>query len=149
MQLLKITVMDANRNDKVVSTILSVNCFNSIWYCGDCYTQLSFSSLRHSFSSLRHSCSKKFLWRLNPTHTMWTFHLHKNFFEQLWQLYASNSLHNTKTSRKELKIILWRLLRQHISRSATSYLRVLIFFASIKTTTEEAQMVTNLMFPLK
>ena len=20
----------------------------------------------------------------NPTHTMWKFHLHKNFFEQLW-----------------------------------------------------------------
>ena len=107
---------------QIVSTKLSVNHFDSIWYCRDCYTQLSFSSLRYSFSSLRHSCSKKFLWRLHtPSKRERTFFLaltfvsvsnklclcllHMSFLNSYdvtnrKQLYASNSLHNTKTSGK-------------------------------------------------
>ena len=108
----------------VVSTILSVIHFDSFWYCGDCYQRLSISFIGHS-------CSKNFLWRLK-VNIVWVelllssisshsfpkftiFNLHKNFLEQLWcrtekRKPRRNSLHNTKTSRNELQIILWRLL---------------------------------------
>ena len=53
---------------------------------------------------------KKRRWR-----NMWTFLFHWNFFEHLWchkykALSVCNSLHNTYRIRKELRIILWRLL---------------------------------------
>ena len=74
-----------------------LNSFCSFSHCGVCYFQVML------FSFLR------------PTHTMWTFHLHKNFFEQLWcrkekGFSPVNSLHNTKTTHNVFYIILWRLL---------------------------------------
>ena len=77
---------------------------------------------------LRAGSTQNWLWRVqwkssmkwkesnSPTLTMWTFHLLKNFFEQLWRkeekaLLQINSLHNTKTTRNVFNIKLWRLLR--------------------------------------
>ena len=74
------------------------------------------------FSFLCHSCSKKFYWRSKVTIILERENIfcqpqvqfgplirrkkYKAWFERL----ESNRLHNTRTRRKEFKMILWRLL---------------------------------------
>ena len=82
---------------------------------------------RWDWSSLRNIRLNTFrvvlvLWSLLPNRTFFSlflvpmsFHLHKNFFEQLWRRKEKesplgNRLHNTKTTWNVFNIILWRLL---------------------------------------
>ena len=66
---------------------------------------------RLSFPLLRHSCSKKYLWSVN-IHQLLKKKERKLTFLNNYDVTKSfcNSLHNMKTSQKDLRIILWRLL---------------------------------------
>ena len=68
----------------------------------------------------------------SSTHTMLTFNLHNNFFWTTMTYERNrkplcNSFHNTKTSRNELQIILWRLLKMLFFFNLNTFSRGFIY----------------------